>query len=157
MFLSVPRHQRHTRLTHLVPPRRSSDLFRYYSVQPCLYPCRSTALAAAQEKLQPKAEGRDPSPAAREIRRAALEDDSIRDGAPLSQVHTDLSTEDGPVLKNARRGSDLDGRDSSGYRGIQHLKPKVDLFLRSEEPPSELQSLMRTSYAVICLKKKKKK
>src|SRR3546814_16349836 len=34
-----------------------------------------------------------------------------------------------PVLKNARRGSDLDGRDSSGYRGIQHLKPKVDLFL----------------------------
>src|SRR3546814_10597168 len=28
--------------------------------------------------------------------------------------------------------------------------------LRSEENPSELQSLMRTSYAVFCLKKKKK-
>src|SRR3546814_3975812 len=29
--------------------------------------------------------------------------------------------------------------------------------LRSEEPPSELQSLMRISYAVFCLKKKNKK
>src|SRR3546814_4076182 len=28
--------------------------------------------------------------------------------------------------------------------------------LRSEEPPSELQSLMRNSYAVFCLKKQKK-
>src|SRR3546814_2261532 len=32
-----------------------------------------------------------------------------------------------------------------------YLKP------RSEEHPSELQSLMRSSYAVVCLKKKKKK
>src|SRR3546814_3563896 len=30
-----------------------------------------------------------------------------------------------------------------------------DLFLRSEEHTSELQSLMRISYAVFCLKKKK--
>src|SRR3546814_10549822 len=30
------------------------------------------------------------------------------------------------------------------------------LYLRSEEHTSELQSLMRTSYAVFCLKKKKK-
>src|SRR3546814_3450668 len=32
-----------------------------------------------------------------------------------------------------------------------------DRFLRSEEHTSELQSLMRISYAVFCLKKKKKK
>src|SRR3546814_4620641 len=32
----------------------------------------------------------------------------------------------------------------------------VDLHLRSEEHTSELQSLMRISYAVFCLKKKKK-
>src|SRR3546814_8598802 len=32
-----------------------------------------------------------------------------------------------------------------------------DLALRSEEHTSELQSLMRISYAVFCLKKKKKK
>src|SRR3546814_8062995 len=31
----------------------------------------------------------------------------------------------------------------------------IMLFMRSEEHTSELQSLMRTSYAVFCLKKKK--
>src|SRR3546814_6607211 len=33
--------------------------------------------------------------------------------------------------------------------------PQLDLFARSEEHTSELQSLMRISYAVFCLKKKK--
>src|SRR3546814_3645514 len=33
----------------------------------------------------------------------------------------------------------------------------IDARLRSEEHTSELQSLMRISYAVLCLKKKKKK
>src|SRR3546814_2104962 len=36
---------------------------------------------------------------------------------------------------------------------IQHLMPMME---RSEEHTSELQSLMRISYAVFCLKKKKK-
>src|SRR3546814_9191002 len=36
--------------------------------------------------------------------------------------------------------------------GAKHVPPP----LRSEEHPSELQSLMRISYAVFCLKKKKK-
>src|SRR3546814_10380957 len=35
--------------------------------------------------------------------------------------------------------------------GVHH---RVPVGLRSEEHPSELQSLMRTSYAVFCLKKK---
>src|SRR3546814_2562149 len=34
---------------------------------------------------------------------------------------------------------------------------RLGLFVRSEEHTSELQSLMRISYAVFCLKKKKKK
>src|SRR3546814_3086019 len=34
--------------------------------------------------------------------------------------------------------------------------PSVSMGTRSEEHTSELQSLMRTSYAVFCLKKKKK-
>src|SRR3546814_9410222 len=34
--------------------------------------------------------------------------------------------------------------------------PKVGLGIRSEEHPSELQSIMRLSYAAVCLKKKKK-
>src|SRR3546814_4148378 len=39
----------------------------------------------------------------------------------------------------------------------QHLvQPVEDVQLRSEEHTSELQSLMRISYAVFCLKKKKK-
>src|SRR3546814_4294157 len=34
-------------------------------------------------------------------------------------------------------------------------RARIDLLLRSEEHTSELQSLMRISYAVFCLKKKK--
>src|SRR3546814_7101272 len=46
--------------------------------------------------------------------------------------------------------------------GAQDFRPGVAigdkvLDLRSEEHTSELQSLMRISYAVFCLKKKKKK
>src|SRR3546814_3743443 len=37
------------------------------------------------------------------------------------------------------------------------LAPLVKNYKRSEEHTSELQSLMRISYAVFCLKKKKKK
>src|SRR3546814_4195549 len=38
----------------------------------------------------------------------------------------------------------------------QHEVREVEVELRSEEHTSELQSLMRISYAVFCLKKKKK-
>src|SRR3546814_5582337 len=45
------------------------------------------------------------------------------------------------------------------YKGGMRFHPSVNLsilkFLRSEEHTSELQSLMRISYAVFCLKKKK--
>src|SRR3546814_4740788 len=37
------------------------------------------------------------------------------------------------------------------------LRSRIDHELRSEEHTSELQSLMRISYAVFCLKKKKEK
>src|SRR3546814_6818885 len=44
-------------------------------------------------------------------------------------------------------------------RGVlaERLHGLTDNFIRSEEHTSELQSLMRISYAVFCLKKKKKK
>src|SRR3546814_7828020 len=35
------------------------------------------------------------------------------------------------------------------------MKPQMGFLIRSEEHTSELQSLMRISYAVFCLKKKK--
>src|SRR3546814_3605070 len=44
------------------------------------------------------------------------------------------------------------GEKSFWRRGSCELAPKVE---RSEEHTSELQSLMRISYAVFCLKKKK--
>src|SRR3546814_2497077 len=37
----------------------------------------------------------------------------------------------------------------------KRVKPSVETIYRSEEHTSELQSLMRISYAVFCLKKKK--
>src|SRR3546814_10854153 len=42
----------------------------------------------------------------------------------------------------------------AGEAGLRFLVMRI---LRSEEHTSELQSLMRTSYAVFCLKKKKSK
>src|SRR3546814_3337562 len=38
---------------------------------------------------------------------------------------------------------------------VAHDAPGVEIFVRSEEHTSELQSLMRISYAVFCLKQKK--
>src|SRR3546814_10345109 len=38
--------------------------------------------------------------------------------------------------------------------GVEYPRPHEPLAIRSEEHTSELQSLMRISYAVICLKKK---
>src|SRR3546814_7730728 len=40
------------------------------------------------------------------------------------------------------------------HRATRHLKHAVKASRRSEEHTSELQSLMRISYAVFCLKKK---
>src|SRR3546814_6796194 len=48
---------------------------------------------------------------------------------------------------SSERGRRIDGRDSLDGRGPRRG--------RSEEHTSELQSLMRISYAVFCLKKKK--
>src|SRR3546814_8606647 len=41
-------------------------------------------------------------------------------------------------------------------KAARHNKIAVSLLMRSEEHTSELQSLMRISYAVFCLNKKKK-
>src|SRR3546814_6005052 len=44
---------------------------------------------------------------------------------------------------------------SSNLRIFKHIRSQVDQASRSEEHTSELQSLMRISYAVFCLKKNK--
>src|SRR3546814_1564797 len=53
------------------------------------------------------------------------------------------------------RRRDIDGRRRA-YRGIRLALRRLDQPVRSEEHTSELQSLMRISYAVFCLKKKTK-
>src|SRR3546814_8021370 len=53
-----------------------------------------------------------------------------------------------------RSGSGLEGRQVRSVRE-RHQELREALLRRSEEHTSELQSLMRISYAVFCLKKKK--
>src|SRR3546814_6543683 len=65
-------------------------------------------------------------------------------------IHAQLAKNQ--VLR-VRGGLDPDGLDTQGFQ-VNHAK-KACLDFRSEEHTSELQSLMRISYAVFCLKKKK--
>src|SRR3546814_2979728 len=51
------------------------------------------------------------------------------------------------------RGTACDGSDQAAGR-LLHRAPARSRLRRSEEHTSELQSLMRISYAVFCLKKK---
>src|SRR3546814_1481692 len=50
----------------------------------------------------------------------------------------------------------IGGLESSGIPRANICQPRLQSQKRSEEHTSELQSLMRISYAVFCLKKKKK-
>src|SRR3546814_7283976 len=52
--------------------------------------------------------------------------------------------------------SDRDPAKPSLWESAENQRKTVALWERSEEHTSELQSLMRISYAVFCLKKKKK-
>src|SRR3546814_4390635 len=57
-----------------------------------------------------------------------------------------------PARRAARRRGYICTRDNSSRRRTHHSDPRA--APRSEEHTSELQSLMRISYAVFCLKKK---
>src|SRR3546814_9129247 len=56
----------------------------------------------------------------------------------------------------ARRGGPSRERRPDPHRGRPNNSAAAPAASRSEEHTSELQSLMRLSYAVFCLKKKKK-
>src|SRR3546814_4618999 len=70
------------------------------------------------------------------------------DGAPAHYLLSVMRLKEGDPVKL------FDGM-SGEWLGIARAVRKRDL-VRSEEHTSELQSLMRISYAVFCLKKKKK-
>src|SRR3546814_6564843 len=61
----------------------------------------------------------------------------------------------GETLHDLARGLHLLDRDGVFRKLEVHQSAKGQQTLRSEEHTSELQSLMRISYAVFCLKKKK--
>src|SRR3546814_10727063 len=61
-----------------------------------------------------------------------------------------------PQDRGAREARGLRGRRlPAGVPGVLELREPAAADRRSEEHTSELQSLMRISYAVFCLKKKK--
>src|SRR3546814_10377257 len=62
----------------------------------------------------------------------------------------DRSADLGAQRRHGNRDADGDDRQDEGIFG----RGRAALVLRSEEHTSELQSLMRISYAVFCLKKK---
>src|SRR3546814_1342517 len=90
--------------------------------------------------------------------------DAVHDDAPGTRafdVRTHLDQAVGQVddLRLPCRVLDHGGAVGQGSRH-QHVlggadADDVEVHLRSEEHTSELQSLMRISYAVFCLKKKK--
>src|SRR3546814_9572803 len=73
-----------------------------------------------------------------------------------SRCHAELYLRDHPVVRGRRQHSRGRADPQRDYRSRSTITPAVlRLLERSEEPTSELQSLMRTSYAVLCLTKKK--
>src|SRR3546814_10699988 len=92
-------------------------------------------------------------------RRARLHRDPARDRA--------VEGAERAVADRIVRGIERDGAVQEGLLILRHPGPVpgsnasqsvtlADGWMRSEEHTSELQSLMRNSYAVFCLKKKKK-
>src|SRR3546814_9164443 len=79
-------------------------------------------------------------------------------------IYGQLKREGGSGIDKSKIG-DMEGADNAGEHGGNHGCPyfhfggcdthRLGSVFRSEEHTSELQSLMRISYAVFCLKKKK--
>src|SRR3546814_3623853 len=60
----------------------------------------------------------------------------------------------GPVRRQDLVTASVNSRARAGKKCVRkNLLKALDAYLRSEEHTSELQSLMRISYAVFCLKK----
>src|SRR3546814_6631341 len=69
--------------------------------------------------------------------------------------YTTLFRSAGHDSRDESKGNGFDAGDDE-VAGLTELNEIAQETLRSEEHTSELQSLMRISYAVFCLKKKKK-
>src|SRR3546814_4087289 len=76
------------------------------------------------------------------------------DGSSSGAMAPNTGRSDGRSFNNSREGRNM--LLTTLKHAAKHAALGVGLALRSEEHTSELQSLMRISYAVFCLKKKKK-
>src|SRR3546814_1049149 len=88
--------------------------------------------------------------ARQEADHAGYDGDGIEQGDPAHDGHGDLVVERQPHLLVEH----IDQLRDVRRRARGYLQPALPVE-RSEEHTSELQSLMRISYAVFCLKKKK--
>src|SRR3546814_11736805 len=79
---------------------------------------------------------------------------SLHGALPISEV-ADVDGERSRSHEPERCGNDRPGRHPAPLGSITTGRVPVEDRQRSEEHTSELQSLMRISYAVFCLKKKK--
>src|SRR3546814_6837034 len=86
---------------------------------------------------------------------------SIGDHMTVARIYL-MHAKDGlsaELEQELREVAELLSANIENSRGVEILRDVDDerRFMRSEENTSELQSLMRISYAVFCLKKKKHK
>src|SRR3546814_7004152 len=103
---------------------------------------------------------------AADTERAALlaESETCHDPDRLGDIHDRLIAIDaysaparaGRILVGLGFDEEMQGRPLDSYSGGWKMRVALGALLRSEEHTSELQSLMRISYAVFCLKKKKR-
>src|SRR3546814_4164847 len=81
----------------------------------------------------------------------------VRDTGVYCEIHPGDVDRDFIRSQRGVKGVILSGSHASAYQD-DSLKVPTEVFemgVRSEEPTSDLQSLMRISYAVFCLDKKK--
>src|SRR3546814_10363316 len=75
----------------------------------------------------------------------------------LTQTQTELTPEQADFLAQANNQGGGEHEKTNRPRDAQAgVVAQAESGVRSEEHTSELQSLMRTSYAVFCLKKRKR-
>src|SRR3546814_9950854 len=115
------------------PPRstRTDTLFPYTT----LFRSIEAQLAAARSEIEKQI------------------DENLQLGQDLAAARSEIEQQVGANLRLSQENEELRTMLHSVLRSIEqktHMK-------RSEENTSELQSLMRTSYAVFCLKKKNTK
>src|SRR3546814_1323370 len=90
----------------------------------------------------------------RKVVESAIANAENNQGADVDELKVKtIMVDEGPTLK--RFMARAKGRGTRILKRTSHITVVVGEGNRSEEHTSELQSLMRISYAVFCLKKKK--